>query len=372
MVLFASLTTLFLLIAAGVAVIVSVQNDSKITANLRGGTETFYLAEAGIAWGKEQLSRVANNPALPANGGQSFSSGSFSVSFLSPAKVSPLVARVAVRSVGSKGIASQVIQSGLTKTYDLSDGAVSLKGNGRTSLVGNAFLLSGRDHDPASGQVLAGSTPRPGISVSSGLTLGEIRDSLSSQQSANIIGDPTITLSDFLPGGVVAKLGDELCDGAQALKQSVPPEGVLPVVGTTWGSPSSGQLRCIDGLNGFGDAVILSDTSGAGILVVRNADLVVSGAFRWEGLILVSGNGVGFKVTGSETKEIYGAIIVNENNPTIESGRLTLDLQGNVKVLYSRAALARSAALISTSLLDGLYGFLPATITQDYWRATTS
>jgi hypothetical protein len=146
----------------------------------------------------------------------------------------------------------------------------------------------------------------------------------------------------------------------------------LSVVGTTWGDQSAGQLQCIDGLDGSGDAVILTGARGAGILVVRNADLVVNGTFRWEGLIVVTGNGVGFKVTGSEIKEIYGAIVVNENNPTIESGRLILDLQGSVKVLYSRVALARSATLISTSTLDGLYGFLPATITQDYWRAVTS
>jgi hypothetical protein len=372
MVLFVSLTTLSLLLVAGVAVIVSMHNDFKVTSNLRGSTETFYVAEAGIAWGKEQLSRVANNPPAPANGSQSFSLGTFSVSFLSPRKVSPLVGRVTVQSVGLRGTSSQVIQTGLTKTYDVADGAVSLKGNGRAGFADNSFLLSGLDHDPANGQILSAATPRPGISVSSAAALGDVLDSLSSQQSANIVGGPAITLSDLLPGGIVTTLGDELCNDSLALKQSIPPGGVLSVVGATWGSQSSLQLRCIDGLDGSGDSVILSGSSiGAGILVVRNADLVVNGGFRWEGLILVSGNSVGFRVTGSEVKEIYGAIVVNENNPTIPNGRLILDLQGSVKVLYSRAALARSAALFPTAVLDGLYGFLPATITQDYWRAVT-
>ena len=52
--------------------------------------------------------------------------------------------------------------------------------------------------------------------------------------------------------------------------------------------------------------------SGVGILVVRNAELVANSAFRWEGLIIVTGTGVGFRVVEEENKEVYGAVMINE------------------------------------------------------------
>lgn len=376
MVLYVSLTILSLLMALGVGVVVSTQNDSKVTANLRGATETFYVAEAGIAWAKERLSRTATNPPVPADGGQNFSIGSFSVSFLSPKKVSPLVARVTVRSAGLGGTSLQVIQSGMTKTYDLADSAVSLKGNPRVSFGVTSFFISGVDHDPATGHVRPGATARPGISVSSEAALSEVWDKLSNHQRGNIVGNNAnsvaIVPSDLLPATAIVTLAEQACNDSAALKQDIPQDGILAVVGAAWGSRLDPQVRCIDGLSSAGDAVTLNGSSnGAGLLVVRNADLVVSGAFRWEGLIIVTGDNVGFRVAGSENKEVYGSIVVNENNPVPESGRLTLELQGSLKVLYSRAALAGSAELIPGSFLDGLYIFLPATITQDYWRAVT-
>jgi hypothetical protein len=374
MVLFVCLTIMSLLMAMGLGVIMSTQNDSKVTANLRSAAETFYIAEAGIAWAKEQLARVTNNPAVPPDGSQNFSGGSFSVSFLSPHRVSPLVARVVVRSVGVNGTSSQIIQSGMTKTYDLADGAVSLKGNSRVSFGGNSFFISGLDYDPASGQVLPGTRPRLGIAVSSESAVAAVWDSLSNEQRVNIQNSSgaAISLSDSLPTSAVATLAEQACKDANALKQSIPADGTLSVTGSVWGSRLNPQIRCVDGFAGAGDALVLSgDSSGAGILVVKNADLVVNGAFRWEGLIVVTGENVGFRVPSSESKEIYGSIIINENNPVAESSRLMLDLQGRLKVLYSRAALARSAELIPAAFLNDFYSFLPAGITQDYWRAVT-
>ncbi|MGH7827547.1 MAG: pilus assembly PilX family protein [Candidatus Binatia bacterium] len=376
MVLFISLTIMSLLMAVGLGVFVSTQNDSRVTANLRRATETFYVAEAGVAWAKQQLTLATNNPPIPADGSQNFSTGSFSVSFLSSNRVSPVLARVVVRSVGVSGTSSQVIQTGMTKTYDLADGAISLKGNSGVSFGGNSFAISGLDHDPADGQIMPGATPRPGISVSAEPALTEVWNRLSSEQRANIAGNNAtgiaVSLSDFLPGSAVATLGEQMCNDANAVKQPVPADGILSLVGPTWGTRLNPQIHCVDGLSGVGDSVTLSGSSnGAGILVVRNADLIVNGSLHWEGLIVVTGDNVGLRLAGTEMKEIYGSVIVNENNPTPESGRLMLDLQGTLRVLYSRAALARSAELIPVSFLDGLYSFLPTVITQDYWRTLT-
>jgi len=110
--------------------------------------------------------------------------------------------------------------------------------------------------------------------------------------------------------------------------------------------------------------------TGAGILVVRNADLIVSGSLQWEGLIVVTGSNVSFKVTGGESKEIYGSLMVNETG-TPGTGTAILDIQGSVRVLFSRPALNRVASLIPASTLNATYSSLPSMISQEYWRTVT-
>jgi hypothetical protein len=104
--------------------------------------------------------------------------------------------------------------------------------------------------------------------------------------------------------------------------------------------------------------------------VVKNAELIASGSFRWEGLIIVTGSNVGFTVLGPETKEIYGSLMVNETEmPGSET--VILDIRGSMRLFFSRIALGRITALIPTSTLNNAYGFLPSNVTQDYWHAVT-
>jgi Tfp pilus assembly protein PilX len=109
MVLFSSLLIVSLLMAAGMGAWIAIQNDYRITTNLRQGTAVFYLAEAGIAWGKQQVSQTAIHPPRPADHVQSFSSGTFSVAFLSSTLVTPLTAKVVIRSTGVSGPSSQTV-----------------------------------------------------------------------------------------------------------------------------------------------------------------------------------------------------------------------------------------------------------------------
>jgi hypothetical protein len=109
--------------------------------------------------------------------------------------------------------------------------------------------------------------------------------------------------------------------------------------------------------------------SGVGILVVRNAELVVNGVFRWEGLIIVTGTGVGFRVVGEENKEVYGALMINETDSVAATTPTILALQGAIKIFYSRSALDRVVSLLPSQTLENVYASLPATITQDYWRS---
>ena len=376
MVLYSSLLILSLLVAVGVGARVMLQSDFKLLANMRASMEAFYVADAGIEWSKDEIRKNFSHPPILPSRAQSFSSGNFSVSFLSPTAVTSLVARIVVRSTGAVGSSSQVVQAQVTKTYDLADGAISLRGSAnRVNFAGNPLLISGVDYDPATGQAVAGSKARPAISVPDEILQGLVEQGLSeNQQSGNVGsggGTSAIAESDFIPASAVVRFADGLCSSAQAVTAFVPSDGMLLLAGQTWGTRTSPQLRCVEGLAGPGDSVNLGGgVTGAGILVVRNADLIVSGSLQWEGLIVVTGSNVSFKVTGGESKEIYGSLMVNETG-TPGTGTAILDIQGSVRVLFSRPALNRLASLIPSSTLNATYSSLPSMISQEYWRTVT-
>jgi hypothetical protein len=155
------------------------------------------------------------------------------------------------------------------------------------------------------------------------------------------------------------------------LVSAIPAEGSLIVENQIWGDQSTPQLRCIDGLAGSGDGLTMAGSnSGSGILIVTNADLILTGTFRWDGLIIVTGNSVSFRVSGSNSKNIFGALLLNETGSPA-GGFPIMDVQGGLELLFSRAALTRSAGLIPNATFAGLYATLPSAISQDYWRSVS-
>jgi len=150
----------------------------------------------------------------------------------------------------------------------------------------------------------------------------------------------------------------------------VPTAGVLSLVDQVWGNAGAPQLRCINGLQETGDSIaITGNFSGAGILVVKDAAFIVSGAFHWEGPIIITGNNVGFQTLGEQSKDIFGALMVNETGFAAGAGTAMLDIQGAVRILYSRPALSAASNLIGSSLLATGYAWLPFYVKQDYWRS---
>jgi hypothetical protein len=375
MVLLSTLLVLSLLIAVGMGARVMVHNDTGISGNLRLSANAFYLAEAGIEWSKHEISATTSHPPAPANRAQSFAAGTFSVAFVSATAATPLVAKIVVRSTGTAGTATHLLQSQLTKTYDLADGAVALRGNGsRANLNGTGFVISGIDHDPATASAVPDAKPRPGIAVPGDELRRVVVDGLDASQQSNIVGTggtPAIVRSNDIPGAALAQLANDLCSSAQAIPLAVPADGILSVDSQEWGSRASPQLRCIEGLPGAGDAVrLMGNVTGGGILVVRNAELIASGPLHWEGLIIVTGASVGFTVVGPDAKEIYGSLMVNETGaPGSETA--ILDIRGNVRLLFSRGALNGIAALVPAATLNDAYAYLPSNVTQDYWRMVT-
>jgi hypothetical protein len=376
MVLMSTLAILSVLLAVGIGIRVMLRNDYQVLANLRGGTEAFYFSVAGLEWSKSEITRATVFPPVPPNQTRFFSSGGFAVSFLSPTVVGPLTVRVVVRSVGTLGSASHVLQAQLTKSYDLADAGLGLRGNAsRVNVSGSPIFISGVDHDPATSNPVPGAQARQALSASDETLRGLVAQALGAAPQQGILDSssavPAVETSDFLPASVISQFASGLCGSPGVSVTSIPSNGDLTLDNQTWGSQASPQLRCIEGLPISGDGVTLTGTNtGAGILVVKDASLVLSGSFRWDGLIIISGNEVSFRVLGSSSKEILGAVMVNEAGSP-ESSMAILDIQGTLRLLFSRQALARAAVLVSPPILANTYAALPSGISQQYWRTVS-
>jgi hypothetical protein len=377
LVLLTVLLLLSLLITLGLGAVVSVQNDLRMTANLRSGTGAAYLADAGIQWGKQRITAATTMPPLPSDAIQNSPEGSYSVSFLSSSQTTPLSASVVLRSVATVKNATQTIHTRVAKTYDLADAAVVLRGNARSVNFGSAaFLLSGLDHDLNTGTPITQSQPRPGISVGASAVLEQVNGALGTLQRANIVGQDatgaTIAVGEGIPQDEIARIGSELCTAPHAIVSSLPPSGNLTFSNELWGTRAIPQLRCITGLPGSGDSVVFTvNTGGAGVLVVRDAELVFTGNFRWDGWIIVTGSDVGFRVAGPELKEVLGALIIAESGNATGSGPAMLDIQGSLRIAFSRQAFTLAAPLLPTAMLNASYSILPSFLRQDYWRSLT-
>jgi Tfp pilus assembly protein PilX len=370
MVLATCLTILSVLLALGIGIRVMVQNDYRILANLRSSTHSFYYSVAGIEWSKHEIAELDIFPPAPANQMQSFANGAFDVRFSLPAVTGPLAARLTVRSTGAVDNATHVIEAQLTKAYELSDAALAVRGNpARAVLSGGEILISGTDHDQTNGTLRSGAKPRLAISASSEIVRGLLSQSIENPEILDRASlAPLVGQSDYLPASFLNQLAGDLCSVPRALLHPISTTGSLTVSNQIWGSQSSPEVHCVDGLSASGDSINISgDVSGAGILVVRNADLVLSGSFHWQGLIVVNGQEVGLRTAGSSTKEIVGAVVLNETGAP-PSTTAIMEIQGNLRLLFSREALKTAAELIPATTLTSAYGSLPFLVTQNYWR----
>jgi hypothetical protein len=299
------------------------------------------------------------------------------VATISTAAMSPLVSRTVVRSTGKFVVSSQIVQAELIKRSLLADAAVGLRGNASHPILdGNDFSISGIDHDPATSKPIPNVRPYAGISVSHAATKAELETALEPNQLSRISGTDrqgaTIAETQNLPTAAIAQFVDELCSAANSQLTAVPADSSVLLTDQQWGNRSVPQLRCIDGTSGATAPVAtLSNSSGAGILVVRNAALILEGGFRWEGLIIITGSRVSLKVTEAGIKEIIGAVIINETGTYSETNPSILDVHGPIRILFSRSALQTAASVAPSSALISAYPSLPSEVVQSYWRPVT-
>ncbi|HEX6769913.1 MAG TPA: hypothetical protein VF208_11225 [Candidatus Binatia bacterium] len=370
-----TLMILTALVAAGIAARLMLRNDHRTTANLRHGSQAFYLAASGIEWAKSELLSFTGITPKPADRSVSFNNGRFSVFFVSELSVSPLSAQFVVRSLGVLNSDSHALQARLTKSYDLSDSALGLRGNIQmVQFSGTDVTISGVDHDPVSGQPTGITTARPAVSTDSQSTSDLVRAQTAGLPLGSLQSDSDtspVASSNQLTAATLGQLADQLCAVPGAITLSIPVSGTLALVNQSWGSTATPQIHCVDGVSGPGDGVALSgDSSGAGILIVRNAELILNGAFRWDGLIIVTGSEVSLNAGASSNTNIFGAILLNETGDPAP-GAAALDIEGSFRSAFSSSALNRAASLIPNSELGALHAILPSSIWQDYWRSVS-
>ena len=376
-VLYTSLMLLALIMTVGVQAIVSTRNNFQISSNLRAENAAFYLSEAGVEWSKNELAHTSIHPPAPLNALLTLPPGTFSVATISTIAVSPLLSKMVVRSSGNFASSAQVVQAELIKRYLMADAAIGLRGNGnRAIFVGDLFAISGMDHDPTTGKPITGVRPYAGITVSDSGTKQRLEAALEPVQLARISGadrnGASIGETENLSGEAIVRLADQLCSAGNAQPTAVPAGTSLSLADQTWGNRSVPELRCVAGSPGPGESLtITGNSSGAGILIVRDAELVLGGAFRWEGLIIVTGSNIAFRMQETGSKEIIGGVIVNETAAFSESNPPSVEVHGAIKVLFSRSALQNAAIVVPLSALNGVYASLPSEIVQNYWKLLT-
>jgi hypothetical protein len=60
-------------------------------------------------------------------------------------------------------------------------------------------------------------------------------------------------------------------------------------------------------------------------------------------------------------------VLINETGAP-DSSKALLDIQGNMRIHFSRRALTVVAGLIPTAVLNNTFASLPFFLKQDYWR----
>jgi hypothetical protein len=372
------LVMLVLLTGLGTYAINMTQVETALSASLKTAKQAFYLADAGLERGRGLVATSTTLPPAPATTTQSLGTGSYTVSFPTVFPAGPAYDyTVTVRAVGTVGTASKTLQTLVTKSYTLADAAISIRGNEADStFTGNAFAIDGRDYNHLT-EALAGGIDHHGITVPNAARLANVDSALSAQQKDNILGKPgegttaSLGISTALPSNTVASLGDALCNAAPAAnKFTIPLAGSYsPPNNATWGTRATPKIHCVTGVGvpGTMSVDIHGNFSGVGVLVVRNADLVINGAFHFEGLIIVTGDKVGFGLLGGGNKELYGSVLINETAYDGPSYREDV-VQGASVIRYSSSALNIARQLMPAATLSSVISTLPATSQQRAWQ----
>lgn len=372
--------------------------DPAVSANLNDTTRSRYAADAGIEWAFDQLvQRTALDPMsnfkavvtaiLNNNGGVMATNmslpgltptfGAFSVTArndnlandnqITGQPVDPGGPNtdtndvVILTATGTFNGVTRQIQQVVTHVDLNIPGGVSLPGLGtNTSFSGNSFTITGNDTN-------LDDSPGPcasvwGIGVADAGMEAAVQSSLSAQQKDNVTGKPqaagpawgdnTITPDATLTPAQIAKFVNAVKPYADmTLQASAGSQLQYQNIGNTcstnlgdpncWGTTSNPKIVYVKGSLDPGQAFyalrMSGNSTGAGILILEDGDLSITGNFRWEGLVVITGQYAGLRYGGGGNQTIYGGVVVNET--ALANSEVEVDAMGNPKVVYSCQAL---------------------------------
>jgi len=360
--LFASVLTIM-----GVSFITLSGTDISIAFNETNHSQAFYLAEAGIAEGTRVL-RDSNDwdnqlgapqpfpcPGMvpAADGGCTFRvENDVWADPGGPANDTNDV--VVVRATGTFRNAAKEVDVALTRLLlpVPPGGLTSIGMSTNVSFAGNAFSIDGNNWIPPSdgggvpeslnnGSCGAIPVPKFGIAVPDAATQLGVKNDLTNPQQDNVTGanpNPPWAPPDTIPSiGVDTTITQS--ELATLTNYLVPMADITYSPGTqisggTLGTQASPKIVVVDatGYSGSDPALTLSATKGAGILIVKNGSLKMSGNSQWVGIVIVIGNNVEIDMRGGGDKSIYGSLLLAEN---LNVATNQADGEGNVKVRFS-------------------------------------
>lgn len=284
---------------------------------------------------------------------------------------------VIVTATGAAGAATKsrrVVVKRLTFPSGLFPGALSFPGvEAEVSFSGTSFDIDGNGWKMNGSSLDTSCAAVYGIAVSATLPASNpgknesvIQSSLTSTQKSHIKGKQQSTSSAGTGNNTIAPDAtltptylQSFINQAKAMADisltSKAPSGLSytsvgstcatdPSSPTCWGTASAPKIVYVKGdldpTAAFNALTVSGTSTGYGILIVEDGDLVINGGFTWYGPIIVSGSYTGVKFAGGGTQTVYGAVISNET--ATDAGFYEGTVTSTAKVRYSCEALTQA------------------------------
>jgi hypothetical protein len=189
----------------------------------------------------------------------------------------------------------------------------------------NALSAQQREHVQGKDYAV-GDPVIPSVGVTGDLTKKKMNDFVN---LVKICADNTVINPDELKNDAVSAAGNIVTIGSQSFSLGTISDPKTTYIDMTMHAPGSE------------DAVwtISGNITGAGLLLINGADILLKSSIEWNGLIVVYGDKVGceFRGGGANTQSVTGGIIICETG--MDKGSPELYITGNPSVRYSPAGV---------------------------------
>jgi hypothetical protein len=364
------------LLLLGSALLTMASGERQIGLNDHAGAQALYLAETAVERARSLLPRYPVNDVLANNlllgewvNGASLGSGTYQVVVANntdsfggyPSDVATdgcarcdTDGLVVVTGTGSYQGAIRVVRTLVEVPPILSLPAPMTLANAEVDprFEGESFTISGFDRnvDGSAGSSVA----RHAIAVLSGEAASRIRDALMAGQRSRLLGagaTPSIEQFSAMPTSdalqrlthQVARQADRVFVNPGTHSENLVGAGGERQITVIKGDPSADSNQ---GLDTAGNVILEGTGHGAGVLVVAG-ELTIRGSYRFDGLVLLVGDGS--RVTLEGDAVVIGSIII-ANRSARHSGKAGVTIRDRAQLHWSHEAMREAARLFSATL----------------------